>query len=313
VERSSFDREAGEARHESGRLRVRAVMFVDISGSSRLYTTLGDEAAVRRVRGRLRLLSRVAGENAGRTVKETGDGLLCDFEDPDRALIAAEAMQTAMAEQQDAAEPRLDIHVGCHFGPVIESAGDVFGDTVNVAARVAAVARAGQIIATLEIVEQLTPVMRLKTRPLDAVSVKGRSQPVAVFEYLWGRIGHADVTIPAVPATKAPRSRLRVVWSDREVWLDRSGTPTIALGRSAECEVMVSDRAASRYHATIEVRGDRFVLVDHSSNGTFVSPTGAEEIRLRQEEMILPPRGRIGLGSAISAEGVTIVEFSHEA
>jgi class 3 adenylate cyclase len=289
----------------------RVVVFVDISGSSRLYKELGDAAAVRRVRGCLAMLCEVVEEKGGRTVKNTGDGLMCDFAKADEALLAAEAMQMAVATEGDGVQPGLRVHVGCHVGHVIESNGDLFGDTVNVAARVAGVAGAGQIIATSEAVEQLSPDLQLNVRPLDPVSVKGRADTVAVFDYLWGRRG--DLTVISVPVAKAKPSRLRIACGEREVWLDQWSSPNaIVLGRHTECRLTVPDPAASRQHATIEVRGDKFVLVDHSVNGTFVESDGAIETCLKREEMVLPTRGRIGLGSSTSATGVTILAFSRE-
>ena len=59
---------------------------------------------------------------------------------------------------------------------------------------------------------------------------------------------------------------------------------------------MIGDRLASRQHARIERRRDKFVLVDQSSNGTFVTVDGEPEIQLRREEMILRGRGRISFG-----------------
>jgi len=292
----------------TGRARFRVVMFVDISGSTRLYKELGDVDAVKRVRGCLNLLCRVVEEHAGRIIKNTGDGLMCDFAHSDQALTAAEAMQFAVQGQT---EPSLSIHVGCHLGHVIENSGDLFGDTVNIASRVTGVAAAGQIIATLETVQALSEEMQAKVRALDSVSVKGRSDPLPVFDYLWGR--RTDLTIVGVPVARFNGSRLRLAGGGREILLDRFSKPgTIVLGRHSACEITVNDPAASRQHATIEVRGDKFVLVDHSANGTYVTWDGAAETCLRREEMILPVRGRFALGSSTSVEGATILAFSRE-
>ena len=142
----------------SGKVRVRVVMFVDISGNSWLYKELGDEAAVRRVRSCLSRLARVVDENGGRTIKHIGDGLMCDFAFADHALQAAEAMHLAVEDEEGGAQPNLDIHIGCHLGQVIESGGDVFGDAVNIAARVTGMARTGQILTTQQTIDSLSPI-----------------------------------------------------------------------------------------------------------------------------------------------------------
>jgi adenylate cyclase len=207
-------------------------------------------------------------------------------------------------------QPRLSIHIGCHLGQVIESGGDLFGDNVNIAARIANVAAAGQIIATQQTIEALSSELRQNIRPLHRVSVKGQTETVAVFEYLWGR--HEDATIVGVPAAKIECTRLKISRGPHDVWLDRTSTPnTIVLGRHSAYGLNVSDPAASRQHATIEVRGDKFVLVDHSVNGTYVA-WEATETCLKREEMILPLRGRLALGASTRAAGVTVLAFSRE-
>jgi len=289
---------------------VRVVMFADISGSSRLYKELGDEAAVTRVRSCLSLLGRIVEQHGGRTIKHIGDGLMCDFPTADQALQAAEDMQVSVAQHEERnAQPALEIHIGCHQGQVIEDGGDLFGDTVNIAARVAGLARTGQIITTQQTVSALSAPMRANIRPLDRVSIKGQSDPVAICDYLWGRPG--DLTVIGVPTVQAvQRARLKISRDDHVVWLGCGGsTSSIMLGRDRSCEVKVSDPAASRRHATIEVRGERFVLVDHSVNGTYVA-TGTTETCLKREELILPAHGRLGLGASTSSSGVTVLEFS---
>lgn len=286
-------------------------MFVDISGSSWLYKELGDEAAARRVRRCLSQLARVVDENGGRTIKHIGDGLMCDFAFADQALQAAAAMHMAVVDEECGAQPNLDIHIGCHLGQVIESGGDLFGETVNIAARVTSVARTGQILTTQETVDAMSPPLKLNARPLDRVSVKGQSDTVALFDYLWTRPGELTV-IGVTPAqiVQIGQARLRITRGAEVVWLDRKGgASSIRLGRDRACGLAVSDPAASRHHATIEVRGDRFVLVDHSANGTYIA-SGTTETCLKREEIILPAHGKLGLGASTSTEGVTVLEFS---
>jgi len=296
-------------------LRQRAVLFVDISGSSRLYVDLGDTRASQRVRDCLRLLQGVVEANSGRLIKAIGDGLMCDFADVDQALQAAQEMHVSVAEgDRDASLP--GIHIGCHYGPVIESEGDLYGDTVNLAARIAGVARAGQIIMTQETVVRLTAQQQLRVRVLSDVSVKGRLEALTVVEYLWQPHGdptasHSDLTSMNVPVFRLKRARLRLVFRERELWLDRAAA-AITLGRDPACGVEVQDPSASRLHATIEIRGDKVVVVDHSSNGTYVAWDQNSETWLRREEMILPPRGRISLGCSTRAPHAAVVEFFHE-
>ena len=104
-------------------------------------------------------------------------------------------------------------------------------------------------------------------------------------------------------------SRLRLTWADEERVLDDSRSEPITLGRDAASDIVILDREASRQHAKIERRPDRFVLVDHSSNGTYVVIGNESEMWVRREEVILHGRGRIALGRPTTDSSATVVEF----
>jgi predicted component of type VI protein secretion system len=87
-------------------------------------------------------------------------------------------------------------------------------------------------------------------------------------------------------------------------------TPVLAIGREAGNDIVVADRAASRRHARIERRRDKFVLVDQSSNGTYCTIAGDEEILLRREELVLRGRGRVSFGHPYADDPTEVLEFS---
>jgi class 3 adenylate cyclase len=289
-------------------LRMSALLFVDISGSTALYESLGDQEAHARIDQRLRLLDRAAAEHGGQVVKSMGDGLMCDFANADGAVHAAHAMQLTMFASQSGLA--LGIHVGCHFGPVLDNEGDVYGDSVNVAAHIVGIAKTGQVIVTREMVDRLSPHMRDKVRPLGEVTVKGRREPVQILEYVWERspelttIRRID-TIPRI-------SRLRLLCGGNECTLDASHPDAITLGRDGASAIVIGDREASRQHARIERRADRFVLIDHSSNGTYVVVENESEVWVRREEFVLRGRGRIALGRPTGDPNATVVEYFSE-
>lgn len=289
-------------------LRMSALLFVDISGSTALYETLGDHEAHSRIDQRLRLLQRAATEHGGQVIKSMGDGLMCAFKDAEAALHASHAMQLTMFASQSGLA--LGIHVGCHFGAVLENEGDIYGDSVNVAARIVGIAKTGQVIATREIVDCLSPHLQDQMRPLGEVSVKGRREPVQILEYVWERSPELTTirTIDSIPRI----SRLRLRWAGNERALDASKPDPITLGRDGASVIVIGDREASRQHARIERRPDRFVLTDHSSNGTYVLVENESEVWVRREEFVLRGRGRFSLGRPTSDPNVTLVEFSCE-
>jgi class 3 adenylate cyclase len=286
-------------------LRMSALLFVDISGSTALYESLGDKEAHARIDQRLRLLDRAAADHGGQVVKRMGDGLMCDFPDADGAVHAAHAMQLTMFASQSGLA--LGIHVGCHFGPVLDNEGDIYGDSVNVAARIVGIAKTGQVIVTREMVDRLSAHMRDKVRPLGEVTVKGRLQPVQILEYVWEKSPELT-TIARVDSI--PRiSRLRLRYGGTQCTLDAAHPDAITLGRDGASAIVIGDREASRQHARIERRPDRFVLIDHSSNGTYVLVDNEPEVWVRREEFVLRGRGRIALGRPTADPSVTIVEY----
>jgi class 3 adenylate cyclase len=289
--------------------KPRAILFADISGSTRLYEQLGDVDALARVETCLRLLQCVTEELGGRVVRSTGDGVLCAFDGAAPALHAARAMQVRVLEQQALGGPALAIHVGCHYGPAIDSGGDVYGDAVNVAARMAAVANVGQIIATQEVIARIDRTLREKTRRLDLIAVKGKRDPVEIHELVWQ--DSEDLTV-LTRLTQERVPRLRLAFGLLDLRFDGTAQRALTLGREATCDIVIDDPKASRQHAKIERRRDKFVLVDHSSNGTFVAITGEAEIRLRREELILRRQGRIALGHHPDDAQAPVVEFSCE-
>jgi adenylate cyclase len=270
-----------------------AVLFVDISGSTRLYEVLGDERALARVGNSLSLISRVCADCGGKVIRTTGDGALCMFETPEAALRASCLMQEKTDQQQAAGEPCLGIHIGCHFGPVLESGGDLYGDTVNLAARVAGLAKAGQIITTADTIDRLSPALGGQARKLDRVPVKGKQQAVTIFEFIWQ--DSDDLTAYGSHTDYGRAARIVLRYEGREWRFEGPGE--LSFGRDGACDVIVGDRKASRRHARIERRRDKFVLADHSSNGTWVRIAGeSESIVLRREELMLRSSGLIGLG-----------------
>ena len=229
------------------------------------------------------------------------------FGHADGAAQAAAAMQARIAAQPQSDAPRLAIRVGFHFGPAIETQNDVFGDSVNVAARLVGVAHASQVITSAATAALLSPWLRARTRELTALTVKGKQLDMTLYELLWQ--DSTDELTTLSTRIVAPPARLWVRHGEREIVLGEAQA-TLSLGRDAQNDVVIADRMASRMHAHIERRRDRFVLVDHSSNGTFLTIEGEPEIPLRREEFVLRGRGSVSFGHAHATDPRETVEFA---
>jgi len=287
--------------------KTMAVLFADIAGSTKLYDTLGDTQAKQMVDECIALMRGIATQYGGRVVKSIGDEVMCVLPDADSGCLAATDMQIKIMELPAVSNVKRAIRAGFHAGPVIEENNDVFGDTVNLAARMAGVAKAMQIITTRATVEMLSPLLRKSSRSIAALSVKGKGDDVEVCEIFWQ--GDDELTTMG-SSTASPLSLavLRLKYGALEMVLDKPNV-SIVLGRDVGCNIAVADRMASRHHARIERRRDKFYIVDQSTNGTYVVFAGEAEIALRREEVMLRGAGRIAFGRSVTQGDEGTVEF----
>lgn len=287
-----------------------AILFADVSGSTALYEKLGDRAALDAVEVVVTLLKRSVALHRGRVVKTIGDEVMAAFPDADRAMQAASDMQTRVSELARLGDTRLAIRVGFHLGAVIEEHGDFFGDAVNTAARMAGLAKAGQIVTTASTVAALSPLLRQSTRELAAIALKGKQSEVQVCEVLWE--AGEDVTLLAEKGHQpATESVLRVAHGARTLVMDAASS-VLQIGRDATHQITVADRMASRLHGRIERRGDKFYYVDLSTNGTYLTLEGDAETVLRRDQALLRGRGTMSFGHSASDPDAEIVTFALE-
>jgi class 3 adenylate cyclase len=287
-----------------------SIVFADISGSTRLYEDLGDAVARELVAQCLALMTEQIERFSGTVIKTIGDEIMCTFASAEHAVEAAMGMQEGVTEDLPLRNPNtpasLTIRVGLHHGPAILEGGDVFGDAVNVAARMAGLAKGGQIITTHETAELLPPALRSSTRHLDRISVKGKADEIDIFEVIWQA---EDVTRMATGLLKggAKVATLTLNYNGEERALDQDMNPLV-LGRGKKADMVINDTMASREHARIECRRGKFILTDMSTNGTYVQ-TSEGPSYLRREDLVLTGEGRIALGRELS-EATEYVTFT---
>jgi class 3 adenylate cyclase len=289
-----------------------AVLFSDVVGSTRIYEVMGDQRAREVVALCIDLMRAATDQNHGTVIKTMGDEVMATFPTADEALNAAAQMQ-----RQVSAHPALQLdgqpvslRIGCHFGPVVLESKDIFGATVHTANRMTSQAKSGQIMTTAATVEQLTPEWRSSVRQIDVAIIKGQGSEVTLYEVLWQT---DDVTsmLPSIASAggydrKGQRLRLRL--TDREVVLDDS-RPQIAIGRAEENDVVIRGNLISRIHARIEINRNKFLLIDQSTNGTFVQADGGEESFVRRDSMQLKGEGMIGLGKVPESDSAQTIRF----
>lgn len=286
-----------------------SILFADISGSTRLYETLGDGVARGLVADCLGLLTEQVQRFGGTVIKTIGDEIMCTFERADQALEAAVGMQEGVMVDLPTRNPdtptNMTIRVGLHFGPAILESGDVFGHAVNVAARMAGLAKGGQIITTKETAERLPPMLRAGTRHLDRIAVRGKSKDIDIFEFIW-QTDEVTRMATGLLEGESRQAKLHLSYNGLECELDQDMDPMV-LGRGKKADLVINDSMASREHARIECRRGKFILTDMSTNGTYVQ-TSEGPSYLRREDLVLSGEGRIAFGRELS-EATELVNF----
>ena len=288
----------------------RAVLFADVCDSTAIYESLGDTKALALINRLLGHLDKKVAEHSGAVVKRLGDGMVCQFSAPDAALRAACEMQTAAFDLALGKTPKLAIKVVFTYGPVIMEDADVFGDTVNVAARLVAVANPEQVLTTQQTVDSLAPDLQARCRPLYPMKIRGKADAVMVCDVVWR--GDDDLTETLLrDSDVAGQWNLKLAYGGSMFTVEPAGS--LRVGRDKANDVVVASTRASRTHARIFGRHGNFVIADQSSNGTFVLIDGnSREVVLRREEAVLGERGWIGLGKSAASHGDHVLRFRLE-
>lgn len=286
----------------------KAVLFADVSGSTHLYEVLGDALAFSTINTCLGTLSELTVKHGGRVVKTIGDEIMAVFPDAVSAVNASSEMQVVINEQPPIEGVHLAIRIGFHFGPVLENDGDVFGATVNVASRMAEIANGQQIITSRATVEQLPAIMQKSTRSFNALSIRGTADDIEVLEVIWQECDDMTMMTINKSVTELAEPTLELRHQGMK-YLINSKFPTLVIGRIKQADIVVDDKRASRIHAKIELRRDKFVFIDMSSNGSYINIKEETEIELRREEFVLRESGSISLGHTYLKDPTEIIEF----
>ena len=160
----------------------RAIMFTDIVGSTEMTVRLGDTMAVELVRAHDALVRRALAQWGGREVKHTGDGIMAAFDEIDAALQAARQIQRTVARYNGSCDEPIRLRIGLHAGEPVADSNDLFGTTVQLAARMCNAAEAGQIM-----VSEVIAAAHQPPGVVDAGehSLKGFKEPVRLFRVAW--------------------------------------------------------------------------------------------------------------------------------
>ena len=293
--------------------RPLTILFADVSGSTRLFETRGDEAARRIVANVLLALAEVSARHGGRVVKTIGDEIMCTFPGPLNGLLAATDMHRRIKSDPEFQRDNLAIRIGLHHGDTLVENGDVFGDAVNTAARMAdkSLARRDQIVATASTVEGVSNTTGLRVRPLGSAWVLGKQAPIEIVDVLWQEdLAHVTTVqrvMTPIDATPPDRPRLTLRFKSQVFELDE-GTP-FSIGRDPASSLVVETEWVSRNHALIEWKRGYFMLADRSTNGSWLKIGDDDELFVHRDETHLRRGGSISLGQAHQIDDADLIWF----
>ena len=272
-----------------------AIMFADVCGSSSLYKVLGNHAAEFKIRQMLERVTKFVVQHQGILIKTLGDEVMARFDSARDALDAAKAIQHSVESQGGT----LQLRIGMSFGSVLLKQRDAFGDTVNDAAFVAQIARAEEVIITQQFFNALPSNSALACKEFDRVALKGDGEKTVIYRLQWQaekNFGQATQVMSAIQNTQQfHKHSLQLDCIQGQAIITPEQTP-FHLGRATNCQLPLESNFASRDHCHILYRRGKFVLIDHSTNGTYVTQAGQREIYLRREELPLEGKGEISLG-----------------
>lgn len=283
------------------------VLFAYICNAELLATYIGEAEAKRAVERCMHRMERAAEMAKGHVVRAEGEELIATFESADAAVSGAAEIEQRVKALPPVSGVNLGIRIGLHFGSAEATDTTIFGEAAELARKLSVLAKDGQVLTTADTARTLQQNEGVQLRAMFGVTVEHGDLVGDVTEVVWdhNQDNQATQLSSVAPVTKDKRLRLR--YSGDVLWLDDKRA-SASFGRDPRADLVTRDSRASRSHGRIERRRDKYVLIDESTNGTYVKLMGEPELVLRREETILRGRGRIAFGHSTEDEE-DILEF----
>jgi len=288
------------------------VLFADIAGSTRLYDTFGGAKARELIADCLSHLKRLIQANDGTFIKTLGDAVMGTFPTPDAAAEAARQMHEEIVLDSKMIQANIHLRIGFHHGDAICESQDVFGDAANVGARMVELAKSDQIITNKETLAQMTSDLKKMARIVDRTRVRGKDDIMEIHELVWGQPEQmtmsSSFTEEMIASLTSKKDFLQIRYLQNRILVDHE-RPILTMGRGAANHLIIEGPLVSRMHARVELQRNRFLLIDQSTNGTFLKMNEEEPIFLRRDAIQLEGEGLIRLGRKIGEDEELAVRY----
>ena len=209
-------------------------------------------------------------------------------------------------------QANIRLRIGFHHGEVICEPGDVFGDAVNVAARMVDLAKSDQIITNKETLAMMKLTLKRRARIVDRTRVRGKDDVMEIHELIWGKpellTMSNSMTEEMIASLNAEKDLLQIRHLQQRILMDHE-RPILTMGRGVANHLIINEPLISLMHARIELQRNRFMLIDQSTNGTFLILPDEEPRLLRRDAIQLEGEGVIGLGQKVGKNDPMAVRF----
>ena len=296
--------------------RPQTILFADVAGSTRLFETKGDVEARRLTSMVLEALAIICQQYGGRVIKTIGDEIMCTIPTALDGLLAARDMQRKMARDINFVRDSLAIRIGLHYGPALEENGDVYGDAVNTAARMTSLAKREQIVTTASTVTGVGDKAP-ETRGLGRARVSGKLLPIEIVDVVWQEdtsgmtMVQSAIRLGDIPGAAPVKNKLKLRHRGHLIELDENSEPFM-MGREASNGLVVEADWVSRTHAQIEFKRGHFMIIDRSTNATYVTIGQDQELRVHRDELHLRKSGSISMGQSAAINTNDLIHFDAE-
>lgn len=283
-----------------------AVLLADVVGSTPLYERIGDDAALQQISDCLDAIREIVARHGGDFIYSKGDDVLSLFDSSEAALRAVFQISSELTKGP------LHARIGLHFGAVIRARGAVFGDVINVTARLSTTANPGEVLISQSFFEALCADSRSALRLLDKMAFKGKQELFDVYT-----LGSEDRALSTqivsrgtvIERRSAPPRQINLVIRYGDQLRSCRNNELVTIGRSPECNIVIQRPWVSRHHATFTISNGKAVLIERSSSGTFVSMGPDHEVFVRREDILLFGSGVISPGRRSSLGDAQILHY----
>jgi|GEM_PF-645037 len=285
-----------------------SVLCAEITGGALLNEKLSAEEATHALERYEEQLANTVEGFRGRMRRGAGSQVIAYFAVAEDALQSAVEIQRRVAKLPPTSGITLGVRVGLCVGHAANEVRFFESDTMwNAAVSLLRFATPGQVLMSVPKRAKGFQWNDLVAQSIPEIVVKSGKRQLGVFELDWRNFALAQFRDSSANDDHSFATLyLHFSGATHEFG---PGLAAMTIGRHTDCNVLLHNEKCSRVHARIEYRGGNFVLIDQSTNGTFVKPDGGSERRLSRRELILNGRGRLSFGEPSTKAGAESAQY----